>query len=159
VRALLTLQDLLLEVMFFILVFHVSDKGSTIVFVFVTWVNPSYMSCAGFVSENDNAAFNMSDLDDMTRDDTDPQDIIGSSQLAGAPGPDTQERPSSLPLKATTCPARRADRPDQFTYPPTKSMCRRELDEANVGSRISSYEMYRTVYLVFGHGIYSERNC
>ena len=81
----------------------------------VPWMQPSpYFPPLGAASyEYDNSGFNLEDLDNLDADD---RDILGSSQLGGAPPLPSQEPVFPTP-EPTVRPSRQAAFPDRLSYP------------------------------------------
>jgi len=85
-------------------------------FLYFTLIESLLLNCPGFVQpsyEYDNSSFNLEDLDNLDADD---RDVLGSSQLGGAPPLPSQEPAFQTP-EPTVRPSRQAASPDRLSYP------------------------------------------
>src|SRR5438132_11495732 len=85
-------------------------------FLYFTLIESLLLNCPGFVEasyEYDNSGFNLEDLDHLDADD---RDVLGSSQLGGAPPLPSQEPAFQTP-EPTVRPSRQAASPDRLSYP------------------------------------------
>src|SRR5438128_3427447 len=85
-------------------------------FLCFTLIESLLLNCPGFVEasyEYDNSGFDLEDLDNLDADDC---DVLGSSQLGGAPPLPSQEPVFQTP-EPTVRPSRPAASPDRLSYP------------------------------------------
>jgi len=85
-------------------------------FLYLTLIEFMSFAGAGYVHTSyqyDNSGFDLEDLDNLDADD---RDVLGSSQLGGAPPLPSQEPAFQTP-EPTVRPSRQAASPDRLSYP------------------------------------------